>query len=340
MSLLSQVLSPLFLLIVLFPMGVIGESALFSDQGYRISHYRSPLPSTPPHGELLDTQQLSKLIQSSDPLLIDLLAITLRPETAQFGLSWLPASPRKHIPGSIWLPNVGYGHLEPCMQAWFERSLHRLTGGDLARPMVFYCVTDCWMSWNAVKRASELGYRNLYWYPEGSDGWAEAGLPLVSGEPEPLPGMGGGLADTLFECPAVDLSRALEKGNDSERDGVLLFFETGQCPFCRRMRAGVLADKGLITEYRKKYIAVALDMESEQPMTDLDGSLTSAKALAHSLGVARTPTMVFLDGRGEERYRHSGLIADPRRFLALLNYVSGNHQDSLSFKEYFSSTKD
>lgn len=340
MKLVRWVFSSLLLLILFYPIGVVGESGLFSDQGYRIAHYRRPLPSATPDGVRLDTQGVSELIRNSDPLLIDVLAITLRPETPQFGLSWLPASPRKHLPGSVWLPNVGYGQLEPCMQAWFERSLHRFSGGDLDQPMVFYCVTDCWMSWNAVKRASELGYRNLYWYPEGSDGWAEAGLTLVSGEPESLPGMGEGLAETLFECPAVDLKAALERGNESERHGLLLFFETKQCPFCKRMRAGVLADKGLIAEYRKNYVAVALDMESDQPITDMDGSLTSAKTLAHRLGVVRTPSMIFLDRDGEERYRYSGLIADPRRFLALVNYVSGNHQDRVGFKEYFSSSRD
>jgi coenzyme PQQ precursor peptide PqqA len=44
------------------------------------------------------------------------------------------------------------------------------------------------MSWNAAKRALALGYRNVVWYPEGSDGWAAAGLPLQAAEPEPMPG--------------------------------------------------------------------------------------------------------------------------------------------------------
>ncbi len=56
-----------------------------------------------------------------------------------------------------------------------------------ARPLVFYCLKDCWMSWNAAKRALELGYKNVDWYPEGSDGWAAAGLPLEKRTPEPRP---------------------------------------------------------------------------------------------------------------------------------------------------------
>ena len=40
---------------------------------------------------------------------------------------------------------------------------------------------------NAAKRALALGYTNVAWYPEGSDGWAAAGLPLEKRTPEPRP---------------------------------------------------------------------------------------------------------------------------------------------------------
>ncbi len=314
---------------------IADESERFSQQGYRIADYRSPLPVAPPSGRRIDTLELERMLREADPVLIDVLAITLRAESADFGLAWLPATRRQHLPGSVWLPNVGYGRLEPCLRDWFERSLRRLSGGDMERPLVFYCVTDCWMSWNAVKRAASLGYRNLYWYPEGSDGWAEAGLPLAPGEPESLPGMAGGdPSASLFECPANDLQQLLERASTSGRDGLLLFFERAECPYCRRMRGGVLADADLIAHYRRHFLAAELDLESEASLTGLDGGVTNARALARRLGVARTPTLIFFDAAGEERYRHSGLIADPREFSALADYVSGGHQERMGFREY------
>ncbi|MBV2122867.1 MAG: thioredoxin fold domain-containing protein [Candidatus Thiodiazotropha sp. (ex Ctena orbiculata)] len=339
---LSWLFCVLFLISLFWPIQsiVASESELFSEQGYRITNYRRPLPEEAPAGKRIETEVLADLINQSDPVLLDVLAITLRPESAQFGLSWLPASTRQHLPGSIWLPNVGYGYLEPCMQAWLERTLHRLTGGDLDRAVVFYCVTDCWMSWNVVKRASALGYRNLYWYPEGSDGWAAAGLPLVAAEPQPLPGMRAGQKDTLFDCPATDLKAALERSDESDKQGLLLFFETHHCPFCQRMRAGVLADPGLIGEYRRNFVALALDMESDQPLTDFDGTVTSAREVAQRLGVVRSPTMLFLNSQGEEEYRYSGLIVDPRRFRSLADYVSGGHHQNIGFKTYYKQQQD
>lgn len=329
----------LFALLMSLVDALADEAASFSPQGYRISDYRSPLPTDPPAGQRIDTQGLQRLMREADPILIDVLAITLRPESAEFGLSWLPAEPRLHLPGSVWLPNVGYGDLEPCMRAWLERRLRQLTGGDPERALVFYCVTDCWMSWNAVKRAGELGYSNLHWYAEGTDAWMEAGLTLVHGEPEPLPTMRKGRVDTLFECPARDLKAAMAKSNETAKQGLMLFFETDHCPFCKRMRAGVLADPVLIDHYREHFISAAINLESEQSLTGIDGNSTSAKAVARALRVVRTPTLIFLNSEGEESYRYSGLIVDPREFRALADYVSGGLHERMGFKQYLDSAQ-
>ncbi len=82
------------------------------------------------------------------------------------------------MPGSIWLPDTGYGALAPVMQQYFEHGLEQASGGNRDRMLVFYCLANCWMSWNAAKRAIALGYRHVAWYPDGTDGWAADHLPL------------------------------------------------------------------------------------------------------------------------------------------------------------------
>ena len=37
----------------------------------------------------------------------------------------------------------------------------------------------------AAKRIIGMGYANVVWYPDGTDGWAEADLPLWESMPEP-----------------------------------------------------------------------------------------------------------------------------------------------------------
>ena len=51
--------------------------------------------------------------------------------------------------------------------------------------MVIYCLRDCWMSWNAAKRALSYGYPNVAWYPDGTDGWERASLPVEDTQPVP-----------------------------------------------------------------------------------------------------------------------------------------------------------
>ena len=63
--------------------------------------------------------------------------------------------------------------------------LERITGGDRAKLLVIYCLRDCWMSWNVAKRAISWGYSNVAWYPDGTDGWQDAGLPLSEAVPAP-----------------------------------------------------------------------------------------------------------------------------------------------------------
>jgi len=59
----------------------------------------------------------------------------------------------------------------PSSKTFFHTHLEDAVKGVRDRPIVFYCLADCWMSWNATKRAASWGYRRLYWYRDGIDAW-------------------------------------------------------------------------------------------------------------------------------------------------------------------------
>ncbi len=156
-------------------------------EGYRLDAYRAPVPRTLEGAVVLDTAGLIALLAREPVVLIDVMPAPRRPPDRGTGRPWLPPR-RSHLPGSVWLPNVGLGELPASTAAWLARRLEDLTGGAKTRPLVFYCERDCWMSWNAAKRARlELGYRRVHWYPDGIQGWEEAGLPLVPATPEQEP---------------------------------------------------------------------------------------------------------------------------------------------------------
>lgn len=153
--------------------------------GYREDVYRAPTPATLRGATVLDGEGLLALIRSEPIVLIDTMPETPRPPDLKPGVYW-QTSRRVNIPGSVWLANTGYGGLSVEMQAYFDRSLERLSMGDRNRKIVFYCEPDCWMSWNAAKRAVALGYTAVHWYPGGAQGWRALGHPLMPTAPIPL----------------------------------------------------------------------------------------------------------------------------------------------------------
>lgn len=154
--------------------------------GYRMEEYRSPTPATLQGAAVLTTEEARAHWEKHDALFIDVLPQAPKPVGLPAGTIWRP-KPRNDIPGSIWLPDTGYGALAPAMEQYLEHGLQQATGGDRARLMVFYCLADCWMSWNAAKRAIALGYTNVAWYPDGTDGWAADHLPLELHPPPDRP---------------------------------------------------------------------------------------------------------------------------------------------------------
>lgn len=153
---------------------------------YRMDDYRAPVPETLAGGRVVDTAGAADLWRRG-AVFIDVLPKPPRPKLPPGTIFRQP--PREHIPGSIWLPDVGYGEIPPEMTAYFRANLAAAVDGDTSRTVVFYCLADCWMSWNAAKRALEWGYSEVVWYPDGTDGWTFEGLPVADGEPVPRPGL-------------------------------------------------------------------------------------------------------------------------------------------------------
>lgn len=161
--------------------GSAAPSPLFNADGYRISLYRSPTPEQAAGATVIGTEQLQALLdQPRKPLLIDV-----------YRRQWLEGrfiedEPHANLPGSHWLANTGEGELSAQWMDYFTRHLRRFSDGRLDQPTVFYCRADCWMSWNAAKRAHALGYSEVYWYRDGLDAWLAAGLPVSPAQPEPV----------------------------------------------------------------------------------------------------------------------------------------------------------
>ena len=156
-------------------------------EGYRTDNYRAPVPATLAGARVLATGEAEAIWRAGAGVFIDVLPHAPKPQNLPAGTIWRE-KPRLNIPGSIWLPDTGYGTLAAATEDYLRHGLARASGGNSATLLVIYCLTDCWMSWNAAKRALSYGYRNVAWYPEGTDGWQRADLPVAEAQPQPRAG--------------------------------------------------------------------------------------------------------------------------------------------------------
>lgn len=152
--------------------------------GYRLDDYRAPVPATLAGARVLATQEAAAIWRDKAAVFVDVLPRAPKPAGLPPDAVWRD-KPRFDIPGSVWLPDTGFGAVSEATERYLAGALERATAKDKSRALVFYCLADCWMSWNAAKRALSLGYANVSWYPEGADGWSKAGHPLEPREPEP-----------------------------------------------------------------------------------------------------------------------------------------------------------
>ena len=153
--------------------------------GYRMDEYRAPVPTSLEGGVVVGPVEAYELWQAGGVAFIDVLPRPPKPANLPEGTLWRE-KPRHSIPGAMWLPNVGYGAIAEVTDAYFRAGLDVATGGETDHPVLFFCLEECWMSWNAAKRALEYGYTTVYWLPEGTDGWTLFDYPIE--EVEPVPG--------------------------------------------------------------------------------------------------------------------------------------------------------
>src|SRR5882757_11295153 len=162
------------------------QDSVLEPDGYRTENYRTPVPATLAGARVLTTAEAEAVWRAGTAVFIDVLPRAPKPPNLPAGTIWRD-KPRLNIPGSVWLPDTGYGALAPVMENYLRANVARISAGDRAKMLVVYCQRACWMSWNAAKRILAMGYPNVAWYPDGTDGWEEAGLPLQESKPEPQP---------------------------------------------------------------------------------------------------------------------------------------------------------
>jgi thioredoxin-related protein len=123
-----------------------------------------------------------------------------------------------------------------------------------------------------------------------------------------------------FEKSFLDFTADVkEAGAKGKR--VMVYFGQEGCPYCKRLVETGFGQAEIAEATRKRFAPVALDLWGDRETVWIDGVKRSEKALGAFLRVQYTPTLLFLDEKGQVVHRMNG-YQPPARLRASLGYAS------------------
>jgi len=130
-----------------------------------------------------------------------------------------------------------------------------------------------------------------------------------------------------------------EDVRDAAKEGkrLMIYFGQDGCPYCKALMQTNFSQSRIVEKTRRHFVALAINIWGDREVTGLDGKVRSEKDFARAMGVQFTPTILFLDEKGDVVARLNGYYP-PHRFEATLDYVGGRLEARQSFAAYMKSS--
>jgi PQQ-dependent catabolism-associated CXXCW motif protein len=145
------------------------SSAAPEPSGFWRGSIHGETPGSLKGGTVIQTEAVAELRDKVHPIFLDVGEADRKPADNAKDVPWIPE--HLSIRGAIWLPGAGSGTDDPAFGRAFEERILALTGARFDRPIIVFCHPRCWDGWNGAKRLVILGYRQVFWYPQGVEGW-------------------------------------------------------------------------------------------------------------------------------------------------------------------------
>lgn len=126
----------------------------------------------------------------------------------------------------------------------------------------------------------------------------------------------------FFEQSLGDLNEELEIAREQGKQGVFVFFEMDECPFCHRMKKTVLNQPEVQEYFRKNFHNLTVDIEGDIEIVDFIGNDMTQKEFARQNRVRATPLLAFYDLEGRQVFKYTGATSGVEEFLWLGEYVA------------------
>ena len=142
-------------------------------------------------------------------------------------------------------------------------------------------------------------------------------------------------SEYFFQDSFGDLAEEAEAAEASGLVGVMIMFETADCPWCRRMKETVLNNTEVQRYYRRYFRVLVLNAEGDVLMSDFQGKdMTEKKFALEAHRVRATPLFAFFDTRGRLLLKYTGTTRNAQEFLWLGEFVVDGHYLNERFSQY------
>lgn len=134
-----------------------------------------------------------------------------------------------------------------------------------------------------------------------------------------------------------DLPEEMDIAREDGKLGMLLFFESDDCVYCRRMLKQVFSQRSVQDWYAARFVSIAVDVFGDVELKDFDGITLPSKVFANQRQIFATPVVSFIDLNGIEIHRHSGMIRTPQELMLLGDYIADEHYIDASYEAFLQS---
>jgi thioredoxin-related protein len=138
----------------------------------------------------------------------------------------------------------------------------------------------------------------------------------------------------FFTLTFGNLPEELQEAREQGKQGMLLFFEAEECPYCQHMLKNVFNQRNVQDWYRDRFVSIAIDIHGDVEVVDFDGTTLPSKEFSDLHDVFLTPVVSFIDLDGSEIHRHLGMVKTPQEFLLLGEYIEGGFYKEMKFKVF------
>jgi thioredoxin-related protein len=123
-----------------------------------------------------------------------------------------------------------------------------------------------------------------------------------------------------------------------ERKKVFVEFTAKWCGWCKKMHSSTFIDPDIVKMMDEHYVAVSVDGDSRDTL-NIDGWITSERALARQFKIRSYPTYWFLTSDAEPIAPVKG-YRDKKSLGDILDYLKDDVYKTVDFKAFLESKKD